>query len=152
MVASKRPLESLRECGVNAVGDRPLGWPAVLLSLLASHLAGDVLMQTEWQAVNKAGGLREPHSRKALLAHVSAYTGSFLPTLVWIGKRTTVKRAVTVGGAVAIPHLLVDDGRLVDVWLREVKRARQPPPALIVAVDQSFHVICLMGAALVAAT
>ena len=57
-----------------------------------------------------------------------------------------------VGGAVAIPHLLVDDGRLVDVWLREVKRAQHPPPALTVAVDQSFHVICLLGAALVAAT
>lgn len=109
-------------------------------------------MQTEWQAVNKAGGLRETRSRKALLAHVSAYTASFLPALVWIGRRTSVQRAAMVGGAVAIPHLLVDDGRLVDAWLREVKRAQHPPPALIVAVDQSFHVICLLGAAVVAAT
>lgn len=152
MAASRRPSESRRERGVSAARDRPPGWPAVLLSLLASHLAGDVLIQTEWQAVNKAGGLRETRSRKALLAHVSAYTASFFPALVWIGRRTSVQRAVMVGGVVAIPHLLVDDGRLVDVWLREVKRAQHPPPALTVAVDQSFHVICLLGAALVAAT
>lgn len=108
-------------------------------------------MQTEWQAVNKAGGLRESRSRKALLAHVFAYTTSFVPALVWIGRRTSVQRSVMVGGAVAIPHLVIDDGRLVEVWLREVKRAQQPPAALAVAVDQSFHVICLLGAALVAA-
>ena len=144
-------MELLRERGVSAVGDRPLGWPAVLLSLLASHLAGDVLMQTEWQAVNKAGGLRESRSRKALLAHVIAYTASFSPAFVWIGRRTSIQRALMVGGAVAIPHLLVDDGRLVEVWLREVKRADEPSPALAVAVDQSFHVICLLGAALLAA-
>jgi hypothetical protein len=136
---------------VNTVSDRPLGWPAVLLSLLASHLAGDFLVQTEWQAVNKAGGLRESRSRKALLAHVLAYTASFSPALFWIAKRTSIPRAVVVGGVVAVPHLLVDDGRLVEVWLREVKRVRHPPPALSVAVDQSFHVICLVGAALVAA-
>jgi hypothetical protein len=134
------------------VTDRPLGWPAVLMSLLASHLAGDFLVQTEWQAVNKTGGLREPRSRKALVAHVIAYTASFSPALVWIGRRTSVRRAVTVGGAIAIPHLLVDDGRFVDVWLRKVKRVRHAPPALTVAVDQSFHVICLLGAALVAET
>jgi hypothetical protein len=132
--------------------DRPLGWPAVLMSLLASHLAGDFLVQTEWQAVNKTGGLRESRSRKALLAHVIAYTASFSPALVWIGRRTSVKRAAMVGGAIAIPHLLVDDGQLVEVWLRKVKRVRHPPPALAVAVDQSFHVISLLGAALVAAT
>ena len=131
--------------------DRPLGWPAVLMSLLASHLAGDFLVQTEWQAINKTGGLRESRSRKALLAHVIAYTASFSPALIWIGRRTSVKRAAMVGGAIAIPHLLVDDGQLVEVWLRKVKRVRHPPPALAVAVDQSFHVISLLGAALVAA-
>lgn len=136
---------------MSAARDRPLGWPAVLLSLLASHLAGDFLVQTEWQAVNKTGGLRQSRSRKALLAHVIAYTASFSPALVWIGRRTSVGRAVTVGGAVAIPHLLVDDGHLVEVWLRKVKRVRHPPPALTLAVDQSFHVICLLGAARVAA-
>ena len=124
----------------------------MLLGLLASHLTGDFLVQTEWQAVNKTGGLREPRSRKALLAHVIAYTASFAPALAWIGRRTSAKRAVMVGGAVAIPHLLVDDGGLVELWLREVKRASKPAPALAIAVDQSFHVICLLGAALLASS
>ena len=128
-----------------------MGWPAVLLTLLASHLTGDFLVQTEWQAINKAGGLRHSRSRRALLTHVIAYTASFSPALVWIGRRTSVRRALMVGGAVAVPHLVVDDGRLVDLWLREVKRAPQPPPELAVAVDQSFHVLCLLGAALLAA-
>jgi Protein of unknown function (DUF3307) len=127
------------------------GWPAVLLTLLASHLTGDFLVQTEWQAINKAGGLRHSRSRRALLAHVVAYTASFSPALVWVGRRTSVRRALVVGGAVALPHLVIDEGRLVDVWLRKVKRAPQPPPGLSVAVDQSFHVLSLMGAALLAA-
>jgi Protein of unknown function (DUF3307) len=121
------------------------------LTLLASHLAGDFLVQTEWQAVNKVGGLREPTSRRALFAHVVAYTGTFAPALAWIGRRTSIRRAMMVGGAVAIPHLVVDDGRMVDVWLREVKRAPHASPGLALAVDQSFHVICLLAAALLAA-
>ena len=137
---------------MNVVADSSrLGWPAVLLTMLASHLTGDFLVQTEWQAINKAGGLRQSRSRKALLAHVVAYTASFSPALVWIGGRTSVRRALIVAGAVALPHLVVDEGRLVDVWLRKVKRAPQPPPELAVAVDQSFHVLCLLGAAVLAA-
>jgi hypothetical protein len=110
------------------VRDRPLGWAAVTLGLLASHVAGDFLMQTEWQAVNKVGGLGERRSRNALFARVIAYTASFSPALVWIGRRRGVTRALMVGRAGAIPHPLVDDGRLVEVWLREVKRSPQPRP------------------------
>jgi hypothetical protein len=109
-------------------------------------------LQTEWQAVNKTDGLRNSRSRRALFAHLVAYTASFSPALAWIGKRTSARRALMVGGAVAIPHLLVDDGRLVQVWLREVKRAPEPSTQLAVAVDQSFHVVCLLGAALLAAS
>ncbi len=128
-----------------------MGWPGVLLVLLTAHLVGDFLVQTEWQAVNKAGGLGDSRSRRALFAHVLAYTASFSPALVWIGRHTSARRALIVGGAVAVPHLLVDDGRFVDVWLRKVKRSPQPPTALTVAVDQSFHVVSLLGAALIAA-
>jgi Protein of unknown function (DUF3307) len=135
------------------VGNRPpVGWPGALLALLTAHLVGDFLIQTEWQAVNKTGGLGDSRSRRALLAHVVAYTASFSPALLWIGRGTSTRRALAVGGAVAVPHLLVDDGRLVELWLRKVKRAPQPPPALAVAVDQSFHVLCLLGAALLAAS
>jgi len=130
----------------------PVGWPGALLALLSAHLVGDFLVQTEWQAVNKAGGLGDLRSRRALFAHVLAYTGSFSPALFWIARRTSARRTLVVGGAVAVPHLLVDDGLLVELWLRKVKRAPQPTPALAVAVDQSFHVVCLLGAALLAAS
>lgn len=128
-----------------------MSWAAVFLALLASHLVGDFLAQTEWQAVNKPGGLLEASSRPALLAHVIAYTAVFVPALVWIGIRTSPWRAVAVAVAVAIPHLVLDDGHFVRFWLRTVKRARDPSVALTVSVDQTFHVVCLVGAAALAA-
>ena len=128
-----------------------MSWAAALLALLASHLVGDFLVQTEWQAVNKPGGLIDARSRRALMAHVIAYSAAFVPALVWIGFRTTPWRAVAVGAVVAIPHLVVDDGHLVRFWLRRVKRAPNPSTALAVSVDQTFHVVCLVGAAALAA-
>jgi len=126
-------------------------WPAALLALLASHLVGDFLVQTEWQATNKQGGLADSRSRRALIAHVVAYTAAFVPALVWIGIETTPWRAVAVSAVVAIPHLLLDDGHFVQFWLRVVKRAPDPSVALTVTVDQAFHVVCLVGAAVLAA-
>ena len=128
-----------------------MNWPAVFLALLASHLVGDFLVQTEWQAVNKPGGLIYPASRRALVSHVLAYTAAFIPALVWIGVRTTPWRAVAVGAVVAVPHLVLDDGHFVRFWLRVVKRAPDPSPALTISVDQTFHVVCLVGAAALAA-
>jgi hypothetical protein len=128
-----------------------MSWPAALLALLVSHLAGDFLLQTEWQAVTKVRGLADVRSRRALLAHVASYTVAFIPALVWIGSRTSAGRAIAVMALVAIPHLIVDDGHLVHVWVRNFKRASDPSLGLLIAVDQSFHVLCLLGAALVAA-
>ncbi len=126
-------------------------WSAALLALLVSHLVGDFLLQTEWQAVNKVRGLGDPESRRALISHVTTYTLACVPALVWIGDRTTAGRALAVGALVAVPHLLVDDGHLVRAWLREVKHADRPALGLMIAVDQTFHVVCLLGAALLAA-
>ena len=126
-------------------------WPAALLALLVSHAVGDVLLQTDWQAVGKVGGMGDPVARCALGRHVAIYTLAFVPALVWIGSQTSAMRAVVVGALISVPHLLVDDGRLVRAWLRYVKRAPAPAPALTIAVDQSLHLVCLFGAALVAA-
>ncbi len=128
-----------------------MSWPAALLALLVSHLVGDFLLQTEWQALTKVRGLGDPVSRRALGRHVVNYTVAFTPALVWIGLETSAARAVAVGALVAIPHLLIDDGHLVRSWLRDVKHAREPSPALWMTVDQTFHVLCLLGAALLAA-
>jgi hypothetical protein len=126
-------------------------WPAALLALLVSHVVGDVLLQTDWQAAAKVRGLGDRVARLALGRHVAIYAMAFLPALIWIGSQTSAVRAVAVGALVVVPHLLVDDGRLVRAWLRYVKRAPAPAPALTIAVDQSFHLVCLFGAALVAA-
>lgn len=129
-----------------------MSWPAVLAAFLVSHLAGDFLLQTEWQAITKRRGLGEREGRRALLRHTSTYTLTFVPALIWIARDTTVLRALAVAALIAIPHVLVDDGRFVRGWLREVKHAPAPAAWLALSVDQSFHVVCLLGAALVAAS
>ena len=125
-------------------------WTGVLLALLISHMVGDVLLQTDWQAVNKTRSPREQEGRRALLQHVTVYTVAFVPALVWIGAHATVGRVIVVGAVVAIPHLLIDDGTIVRAWVRHVKGAARPSLGLLIAVDQSFHVLCLLGAALIA--
>jgi hypothetical protein len=128
-----------------------MSWYAALLALLLSHAVGDVLFQTDWQALNKVRGFADPLARRALVHHIATYTVAFIPALVWIGSHTDAGRAVLVGVAVSIPHFLIDDGRVVKLWLREVKRAPRPGLALTIAVDQSLHLVCLLGAALLAA-
>jgi hypothetical protein len=128
-----------------------VSWSAALLLFLVCHAAGDVLLQTDWQARTKVDGLGNPNARRALMKHVAVYTLAFVPALAWVAAETTLVRAVAVGALIAVPHLLVDDGRLVSAWLLRVKHVRDPALALRIAVDQSFHLICLLGAALVAA-
>ncbi len=128
-----------------------MSWTDALVALLVSHVVGDVLVQSEWQALPKSRGLRDRAGRAALLIHVATYTLAFLPALVWIGTRTSPWHAVVVGALVAVPHLLIDDGSLVRAWLGRVKHADSPTQALTIAVDQSFHLVCLVGAAIVAA-
>jgi hypothetical protein len=126
-------------------------WPAVLAAFLVCHLAGDLLLQTEWQALTKVRGLGDPKGRRALMAHVLTYMLPYLPVLVWIGDERGVPRAVVVAVLIALPHVLVDDGRLVGVWLRQVKHSPDPAPSLRLMVDQSFHVVCLFAVAVLAA-
>jgi hypothetical protein len=57
-----------------------------------------------------------------------------------------------VAALIAVPHLVVDDGRLVARWMIVVKHAPQGAPSLRLMVDQSFHIVCLLAAALVAAS
>lgn len=128
-----------------------MSWPAAMLAPLVSHAVGDVLLQTQSQAVAKAGGLSDPAARLALGRHVAVYTLAFVPALVRIGSQTSAVRAAALGALVALLHLLVDDGRLVRAWLRYVKRAPEPALVPTIAVDESFHLVCLFGAARVAA-
>lgn len=128
-----------------------MSWSSVLVALIVSHLTGDFLLQTDWQAVTKTRGLGDPLGRRALVRHVSTYTVACVPALVWIGAHTSAARAIGIGAAIVVPHLLIDDGRIVRGWMRYVKRNPTPASELLVIVDQSLHVVCLLGAALLAA-
>jgi hypothetical protein len=126
-------------------------WSSVLLALFVAHVVGDILFQTDWEAVNKLGGLRARTSARALLTHVTTYTIAFVPVFVWVANNRGAGRALAVAALVALPHLLIDDGRLVRFWLERVKGAQRPAVGLTIAVDQAFHVVCLLGVALLAA-
>ena len=117
--------------------------------LVVCHAAGDFLLQTDWQARNKQAGLgSDPLRRRALFSHVATYTLAFVPALVWIGLEYDALRAIAIGLVVAVPHLIQDDGRLLDAYMAKVKGLAQTSPGLRVAVDQSFHLLFLFGTAL----
>ena len=129
-----------------------MSWTEVFVVLVVSHLAGDYLLQTEWQAENKHGGLgHDPVRRRALLGHVATYGLAFVPALVWL--------ATDIGGwvalaaaAIVLPHLVQDDGRPVLAYLRVVKRTGAGRTDFIfMAVDQSLHVLALFVVALAVA-
>jgi 4-hydroxybenzoate polyprenyltransferase len=126
-----------------------VSWVEILAAFAVCHAVGDFLLQTEWQARTKPRGLgRDPAARRALCAHVATYTLAFVPALVWIGAEHTALGAVGLGALIALPHLVVDDGRVVRAWLGRVKHVPGATGGLVVAVDQSMHVVCLFAVAL----
>jgi Protein of unknown function (DUF3307) len=126
-------------------------WPAVFLVLLLSHVAGDFLLQTEWQALNKRGGLgRSRESRRALRNHACTYLLAYVPGLVWVGADRGAGLAVLLAVLVVVPHVLVDDGRLLRRYMTGVKHSPDPAPGLLIVVDQSFHLVLLLPVALLA--
>jgi hypothetical protein len=126
-------------------------WAAVYVVLLVSHIAGDFLFQTEWQAMNKARGLgRSREARRALRNHALTYTAAFLPGLVWIATERRDALPVLLALLITLPHVVVDDGRLLRSWMREVKHSPDPAPGLTIMVDQSWHLVLLLPVALLA--
>jgi Protein of unknown function (DUF3307) len=128
-------------------------WVEVFAVLLVSHLAGDYMLQTDWQARHKFGGLGGvPEARRALLSHIATYTLAFVPALVWLADSLGAG-ALGVALLIAGPHLIQDDGRLLKGYIRTVKKAHAEPGDLLFgAVDQSLHVLALFAVALVAAS
>jgi hypothetical protein len=128
-----------------------VGWAEVFVALFASHHVGDFLLQTEWQALNKYGGLgRDPIARRALLTHVATYTAAFIPALVWLGTEIGAS-VVAIAALISIPHLIQDDGRLLTRYNRTVKHlVASPGESIWVLVDQSMHIVTLALVALLA--
>ena len=125
-------------------------WVEVFAVFVICHLVGDFLLQTNWQATHKIGGLgRDSVSRRALISHTLTYTAAFIPALIWIGFEIGAGWAVGVAVLIAIPHLLQDDGRVLDAYMRDFKRVGDDaPPGLRLAVDQTGHFVALFGLAL----
>lgn len=128
-----------------------MAWVEVFAVLVVSHAVGDFLLQTEWQATHKRGGLgRDPVRRRALLAHVATYTLAFAPALVWLAGDVGAGGAVALAAGVFVTHALQDDGRLLGAYVRTVKHTEPAPGMLMLAVDQCFHLVVLFGLALAA--
>jgi hypothetical protein len=129
-------------------------WFEVFAVLLVSHLVGDYLLQTDWQAVHKRGGLGpDPVSRRALLSHVATYTLAFVPALIWLAGDLRALAVVGVAAGIALPHMVQDDGRLLAIYVRRVKGCDIVAfPLVGAAVDQTMHIVALFGLALLAAS
>jgi hypothetical protein len=129
-----------------------VSWVEVFAAFVVSHAVGDFLLQTEFQAVNKRGGLGgRPVARRALLAHTLSYTLAFVPALAWVGGELGAGAALAFAAGVAVPHCVQDDGRLVGAYARAVKHTEPEPGMLMLAVDQSFHLVALFALAVAAA-
>ena len=130
-----------------------MSWVEVFAVLRVSHAVGDFLLQTEWQATHKRAGLgRDPVRRRALVAHVATYTLAFVPALAWLVGDLGPGGIVALAAGVYLPHLAQDDGRLLSAYVRTVKHTEPAPGMLMLAVDQSFHLVALFGLALAAGT
>jgi hypothetical protein len=127
-----------------------MSWVEVFIAFVVSHLVGDYLLQTDWQALHKRGGLarRAPRdARRALFTHVSIYTLCFAPALV-VGDWSL--ELLWVVPAIFLPHLIQDDGRLLHAYMKRVKRLDPKENlAVSIAVDQTFHLLALLAVALV---
>jgi hypothetical protein len=125
-------------------------WPALFGVFLLSHLVGDFLVQTDWQASHKEHGFGgNPGSRRALAAHGLTYTLVFVPALIWVAGTAGPLATIGIAALVGIPHVIVDDGGLVSAWVRRVKHVHgQPTTVVHLGADQTFHVLALAAVAL----
>lgn len=94
------------------------------LDLLALHMLGDFILQSEWMAQNK---LRDSVVR---LVHVLCYS---VPFAVW-GWGYYGWPGVWFGLAVAMTHFAVDSHRFF---------ADHPWPPKSILIDQSLHILSL---------
>lgn len=126
-------------------------WVQAFMVLGVSHAVGDFVLQTEWQATHKHGGLGpDPEARRALFSHVFTYGIALTPAFVWLFTEIGAG-ALLIAVLILGTHLVQDDGRLLWAYMRRVKKADPVKyPQLAILVDQSVHVTILFLAALLA--
>ena len=125
-------------------------WVEVFVVFFVSHEVGDYLLQTDWEAMHKRGGLSgRAINRRALLSHIATYTLAFVPSFVWLWD-SLHWGVIGLAAGIAIPHLIQDDGRLLTQYARLIKKADiEANPALGAVLDQAFHFLALFIAALI---
>lgn len=128
-------------------------WDQAFIVFLACHATGDFLLQTEFQATRKAGGLgSNPVARKALFSHLFTYSLCFVPAFIWIAGHESGGRVVAAAAVALVTHLIQDDRRLLYRYTISVKKADPPPDnPLWIFIDQAGHLVWLFAAALAAA-
>ena len=126
-------------------------WDEIFVVFIVSHLVGDYMLQTEWQAMHKPGGLTgTSEARRALASHIATYTLAFVPALIWLSSSNHFW-VFGIAALIAIPHWIQDDGRLLAKYAQTFKKADiKANVALGHALDQSFHVLALFLVALLA--
>ena len=125
-----------------------MSWVSVLAVFIVAHMVGDYLFQTDWQARNKRGGLSGGVAFRALVSHVTTYTLAFAPALIWIGDQLDPGWALLGAVLIFLPHLILDDGRIVRLYLARVKHVERFDVSIAASVDQSFHILSLFLVAL----
>jgi hypothetical protein len=125
-------------------------WVEVFVVFFVSHEVGDYLLQTDWQAMHKRGGLSgRAINRRALLSHIATYTLAFVPSFVWLWD-SLHWGVIALAAGIAIPHMIQDDGRVLTRYARLVKKADlNANPSLGAVLDQAFHFLALFVAALI---
>jgi hypothetical protein len=111
--------------------------------LIVTHLAGDWLFQTEWMAMEKR------HNWRALLSHVAVYHALMLAVLGWrFGYGNP--RVYAVVAVLAVTHAVLDRGWPVVRFMQLMRISVTLPPEkwLLIAVDQTLHILLLAGAAI----
>lgn len=129
-------------------------WIEIFAVFAVSHLVGDLVLQTNWQAINKRGGLftGPAESRRALAAHTLSYTLAFVPALIWLADDLGAGALVAAVLIVAVPHGIQDDGRLLEIFALRVKRMEPTEyPVVYLLLDQSLHLVALFLTALLLA-
>jgi len=123
-----------------------MAWVEVFAVFVVCHLVGDYLLQTDWQATNKRGGLgQDPVARRALASHVLTYTLAYVPAFIWLATEIGGGELAAVVALVAVPHWIQDDGRLLTSYIRTVKGREAAGNATVAATaDQSFHLLTLL--------
>ena len=129
-------------------------WIEIFAVFSVSHLVGDMVLQTDWQATHKRGGLRlgAGEAGRALAAHTISYTVAFVPALVWLAGDLRTLAVVGTALIVVVPHAIQDDGRLLEAYSLRVKRMQPSEyPNVMLLLDQTLHLVALFFTALLLA-